>query len=164
MYVFKLLYSYSLSFLCIMEYEDELNNRLERRWLPSTGLKPLYSFRSTPTKYTTFKSVDQYKKVNVPLIEYKEYSTNVFNPGNRAPVEYFMKSIDVESKLRSQFMALQKADQSFYIPDISSEMYNAKGGTKDKEYSEISNIKSRNPPTKLEPFAFGNMTRLYIKK
>lgn len=147
-----------------MEYEDELNHRLERRWLPSTSLKPLYETRPTSTKYTCFHYVDEPKRVNVPLIDYQEYSSNVFNPGNRAPVEYYMKSVDVESKLRSQFMALQKSDQAVYIPDFSSEIYTAKGGTKDKEYTEVSDIKSRNPPTKLEPFAFGNMTRLYIKK
>jgi hypothetical protein len=147
-----------------MEYEDELNHRLERRWLPSSSLKPLYDSRPTSTKYTCFQSVDDPTPSNVPLMEYKEYSSSVFNPGNRAPVDYYMKSVDIESKLRSQFMALQKADQAVYIPDLSSEIYTAKGGTKEKEYTEVSNIKSRNPPTKLEPFAFGNMTRLYIKK
>jgi hypothetical protein len=147
-----------------MEYEDELNHRLERRWLPSTSLKPLYDMRPKSTKYTCFQTVEEPRRSNVPLMEYQEYSSNIFNPGNRAPVEYYMKSVDVESKLRSQFMALQKSDQAAYVPDISSELYNAKGGTKEKEYTEVSDIKSRNPPTKLEPFTFGNMTRLYIKK
>jgi hypothetical protein len=147
-----------------MEYEDELNHRLERRWLPSTSLKPLYESRPTSTKYSFFQSVDQTKSSKEPLLEYSEYSSNVFNPGNRAPVEYYMKSVDIESNLRSQFMALQKADQAVYIPELSSELYTAKGGTKDKEFTEVKDIKSRNPITKLEPFAFGNMTRLYIKK
>lgn len=147
-----------------MEYEDELNNRLERRWLPSTSLKPLYESRPTPTKYTWFQSVSETKKETVPLMKYPEYSSSVFNPGNRAPVEYYMKSVDVESNLRSQFMALQKSDQAVYIPEVSSELYTAKGGDKEKEYTEVSGMTSRNPPTRLEPFAFGNMTRLYIKK
>jgi hypothetical protein len=97
-------------------------------------------------------------------MEYPEYSQKVFNPGDRAPVEYFMKSVDVESKLRSQFMALQKADQAVYIPEVSSELYTAKGGHKEQEYTQVSQMKSRLPPTRLEPFAFGNMTRLYVKK
>jgi hypothetical protein len=104
------------------------------------------------------------KQETVPLMEYQTYSSQVFNPGYRAPVEYYMKSVDVESTLRSQFMALQKSDQASYIPEVSSELYTAKGGTKDKEFTEVADIKSRNPPTRLEPFAFGNMTRLYIKK
>ena len=147
-----------------MEYEDELNHRLERRWLPSTSLKPLYDIRPTSTKYTCFPSVDETAKSKEPLLGYQEYSSQVFNPGNRAPVEYYMKSVDVESKLRSQFMALQKSDQAAYIPDLSSELYTAKGGTKDKAHTEVADIKSRQPPSKLEPFAFGNMTRLYLKK
>jgi len=147
-----------------MEYEDELNHRLERRWLPSTSLKPLYDTRPTSTKYTCFQSTEEPKRVSVPLMDYTDYSSQVFNPGDRAPVEYYMKSIDVESKLRSQFMALQKADQAVYMPELSSELYTAKGGTKDKEYTEVSQMKSRKPPTQLEPFAFGNMTRLYLKK
>ena len=147
-----------------MEYEDELNSRLERRWLPSTSLQPLYDIRPASTKYTSFQSVNKDKVANVPLMTYVEYSPNVFNPGNRAPVEYYMKSIDVESNLRSQFMALQKSDQASYVPEVSSELYTAKGGHKEKEYTEVSQMKSRNPPTRLEPFAFGNMTRLYIKK
>jgi hypothetical protein len=147
-----------------MEYEDELNHRLERRWLPSTSLKPLYDTRPTSTKYTCFKSMEGPKQETVPLMEYQAYSSQVFNPGYRAPVEYYMKSVDVESTLRSQFMALQKSDQASYIPEVSSELYTAKGGTKDKEFTEVADIKSRNPPTRLEPFAFGNMTRLYIKK
>jgi len=146
-----------------MEYEDELNNRLEKRWLPSTSLKPLYDTRPTSTKYTTIQTVEP-RREKVPLMEYPEYSTNIFNPGNRAPVEYYMKSVDVESKLRSQFMALQKGEQAVYIPDLSSDLYSIKGGTKEKEFTEVSQMTSRKPPTRLEPFTFGNMTRLYIKK
>ena len=147
-----------------MEYEDELNHRLERRWLPSASLKPLYETRPTSTKYTLFQSTDQSRRPNEPLMDYPEYSSKVFNPGNRAPVEYYMKSVDVESKLRSQFMALQKSDQAVYIPEVSSELYTARGGTKDELFTEVNQIRSRNPPTRLEPLTFGNMTRLYIKK
>ena len=148
----------------VMEYEDELNHRLERRWLPSTSLKPLFESRPTSTKYTWFNTVDEPRKTTLPPIEYKEYSSQVFNPGDRAPVDYFMKSIDTESKLRSQFMALQKSDQSVYVPELSSELYHAAGGTKRKEFYPIENIKSRQVPTDLDPLLFGNMTRLHIKK
>lgn len=147
-----------------MEYEDELNHRLERRWLPSTSLKPLYDVRPSPTKYTWFQTVDEPLKPKEPLREYQEYSPNVFNPGDRAPVEYYMKSVDVESKLRSQFMALQKADQAKYIPDLSSELYTSPGATRGKEDTPVENIQSRKPPSQLEPFAFNNMTKLFIKK
>lgn len=147
-----------------MEYEDELNHRLERRWLPSTSLKPLFDTRPCSTKYSWFQSMDESRPVKVPLRQYQEYSEKVFNPGDRAPVEYYMKSVDVESTLRSQFMALQNADQAVYVPELSSDMYNAVGGTKGKELAPIEGISSRKAPSHLEPFIYGNMTRLNIKK
>jgi hypothetical protein len=147
-----------------MEHEDELNHRLERRWLPSTSLAPLYDLRPESTKYTCFKTFDEPVKNKVPLKDYQEYSQKVFNPGQRAPVDYYMKSIDTESKLRSQFMALQKASQAVYIPELKSDLYSFPGATKVKELTQIDSIESRKPPPQLEPFTFGNMTRLHIKK
>lgn len=147
-----------------MEYEDELNHRLERRWLPSTSLKPLFESHPCSTKYTWFQTIEEKRVTKEPLRQYTEYSSKVFNPGDRAPVEFYMQSVDIESKLRSQFMALQKADQSQYIPDLSSDMYNIAGGTKTKELTPIEGIKTRQIPTQLDPFIFGNMTRLNIKK
>jgi hypothetical protein len=147
-----------------MDYEDELNHRLEFRNMPSTSLKPLYDFRPSSTKYTWFQSVEEPVESKEPLKQYPEYSTQVFNPGQRAPPEYYMKSIDIESKLRSQFMALQKSSQSVYIPELSSDLYSFPGATKQKELTPIQEIVSRQPPRQLEPFTFGNMTRLNIKK
>jgi len=147
-----------------MDYEDELNHRLESRWVPSAHLPPLFESRPTSTKYTWFQSIDELPRTTVPLMKYPEYSTQVFNPGNRAPVDFYMKSVDIESKLRSQFMALQKSDQAVYVPELHSELYNAAGGTKEKEYAPVENIRSRQIPGHLEPLLFGNMTRLHIKK
>lgn len=146
-----------------MDYEDELNSRLENRNRPSASLKPLFDHRPASTKYTWFQSSDVPRIPKEPLRQYVDYSPKVFNPGNRAPVEYFMKSIDIESKLRSQFMALQKSDQAVYIPEVNSDLYASPGATKQKELTPIS-IPSRKPPSGLEPFIFGNMTRLNLKK
>jgi hypothetical protein len=147
-----------------MDYEDELNHRLEKRYLPSTSLKPLYDFRPSSTKYTLGLSGEKPLETKVPPVQYHEYSQKVFNPGCRAPVEYYMKSVDIESKLRSQFMALQKSTQSIYIPELTSDLYSGAGATKQKEFTPIENIASRKPPGQLEPLVFGNMTRLNIKK
>jgi len=147
-----------------MDYEDELNARLEGRWLPSVSLKPLYDTRPASTKYTWFHSLDEPIQPKVELKQYKEYSSKVFNPGQRAPVDYYLKSIDIESKLRSQFMALQKSSQAVYVPELTSDMYTIPGGTKLKEWTEIESIECRKPPPNLDTFTFGNMTRLQIKK
>lgn len=147
-----------------MDHEDELNFRLEKRNIPSTALKPLYDFRPSSTKYTCFHSIDEPLKPKEPLHNYQEYSQKVFNPGDRGPVDYFMSSIDVESKLRSQFMALQKSTQSVYIPELTSDLYSCPGATKTKELAPIQEIANRKVPRQLEPFTFCNMTRLNIKK
>jgi hypothetical protein len=147
-----------------MDYEDELNVRLEGRWLPSVSLKPLYDIRPVSTKYTWFHSLDDTIQPKVELKQYKEYSPKVFNPGQRAPVDYYLNSIDIESKLRSQFMALQKSSQAVYVPELTSDMYTIPGGTKTKEFTEIYSIQCRMPPANLDTFTFGNMTRLQIKK
>jgi len=147
-----------------MDYEDELNSRLERRWLPSTSLKPLYDARPVSTKYTWFQTVEETKVSKEPVMKYKEYTQKVFNPGDRAPVEFYMKSVDVESNLRSQFMALQKANQRVYVPELTSDLYQSPGATKEKEYTPIANIETRKIPPQLSPLVFGNMTRLNVKK
>ena len=147
-----------------MDYEDELNHRLDKRYLPSTPLKPLYDFRPLSTKYTLFKSTDEELQSKESLKQYSEYSQKVFNPGNRAPVDYYMKSVDVESKLRSQFMAIQKSSQSAYIPELTSDLYTSPGASNVKQHTPIQEIRTRLPPRQLEPLTFGNMTRLNIKK
>ena len=91
------------------------------------------------------------------------YPATVFNPGDRGPVENFMRTVDVESTLRSQFMALQKSDHAIYVPELTSDLYQSPGATKEKEYTPIS-ISYRKPPKNLDPFLFGNMTRLNLKK
>jgi hypothetical protein len=147
-----------------MEYEDELNHRLEGRWMPSTRLKPLFETRPKSTKYTWFQTVEEPTLPKEPLGKYVDYSNQVFNPGDRAPVDFYIRSIDVESTLRSQFMALQKSNQAVYVPELNSDMYTIPGGTKLKELTPIKNIQSRQAPAQLEPFIFGNLTRLHIKK
>ena len=71
-----------------MDYEDELNKRLESRFTPSAQLQPLFDVRSTGTRYTHFKTHDEPKRLDINT--YTNYSQeNVFNPGDRAPVDYF---------------------------------------------------------------------------
>ncbi len=142
-----------------MDYENELNHRLHHRWSPSAPLKPLFEARPVGTKYTWFHSADQPIRSNVPLYTYKDAA---FNPG-RGPVEGFMKSVDTESKLRSQFMALQKSDQAAYVPSFTSDLYQFPGA-KPPANETLIEIPSRKPPPGLETMDFGNMTRLNLKK
>jgi len=143
-----------------MDYENELNKRLETRYFPSTQLQPLFDVRSVATRYTHFKTHET--PVKPDLHNYTDYSQDkVFNPGNRAPVDYFFKSVDVESTLRSQFMALQKSNQAVYVPDTTSDLYNYNCYDNKETFLEV-NLPSRK--TLPENNLFNNMTRLDIRK
>lgn len=104
-----------------LEYDNELNKRLENRNTPSAPLQPMYDIRPVATKYTMFHTVDP--KINSTGSQYHYDPHEIFNPGNRGPVDYFIKNIDVESKLRSQFFALQTSPQAVYIPELNSQLY-----------------------------------------
>jgi len=103
-----------------IDYDNELNERLRPRNIPSSPLQPLYDFRPVSTKYTLFQIKEE--RPPAPEIKY-EYSQNVFNPSNRAPPNYYFQNIDKESSLRNQFTPLQKSDQSVYVPELNSNLY-----------------------------------------
>jgi hypothetical protein len=106
-----------------LEYDNELNKRLESRNIPSALLQPLYEFRPVSTKYTLFHTID---KPQMKSQDSMYDPHRVFNPGDRAPVDYFMKNVDVESSLRSQFFALQCSPQAVYVPELNSQLYECK--------------------------------------
>jgi len=107
---------------------DELNNRIAERNIPSKELQPQYSIRPTSTKYGYMPILDQYNKSSIPLNSYTPYSTKtVFNPGNaKAPWNGFSNNINIESKLRNQFFALQKCEQSEFVTSSTSDLYQTK--------------------------------------
>ena len=104
-----------------LEYDNELNKRLENRNMPSAPLQPLFDIRPVATKYTMFHTVDP--NINSTGAQYHYDPYQIFNPGDRAPVEYFIRHVDVESTLRSQFFALQTSPQAVYIPELNSQLY-----------------------------------------
>ena len=107
---------------------DEINNRISDRNISSTSLQPQYSMRPVATKYGYMEVLDQYKKTTVPLHQYTPYSTkNIFNPGNaQAPWNGFSNNVNVESSLRNQFFALQNCEQSEFVPESTSDLYQTK--------------------------------------
>ena len=145
-----------------IEYDNELNKRISVRDVPSQQLRPLYEVRPVSTKYSFFQTVDERVPSSVPIIDYKPYSTAVFNPGNRAPVDFYMREIDTEMKLRNQFMALQKGNQSVYVPDINSTLYAYPLAVKPEKYS-TTDSKCRLAPVNLAPNTFYNQTRMNLR-
>ena len=113
-------------YYCNLNRNEELNERIYSRNIPSANLDAKFSLRPVSTKYSLLPVVDQYKKANVPVITSAPYNIGkVFNPGNgQAPWSGFANNIDVESVLRNKSFALQYCDQANYIPSTTSDLYN----------------------------------------
>jgi hypothetical protein len=145
-----------------IEYDNELNTRINGRIFPSQTLQPLFDVRPVSTKYTFFQTFEEQPFSNTPIIQYNQYSQeNVFNPGNRAPIDYFMNNVDTESKLRNQFMALQKSIQSTYVPELNSSLYENDMVYK-KEFAPTE-CKTNTLNTNLAPNTFYNYTRYNLR-
>lgn len=114
-------------YICNINRTNELNNRMSLRNIPSQALEPQYGIRPVSTKYTTMQILDQRAQPQMPLPKFATYDAEtVFNPGTaQAPWSGFSENINTESELRNQFFALQKFEQSYYVPRSSSDLYNA---------------------------------------
>ena len=112
-------------YYCGNDRVDELNDRISERNIPSEPLQAQFGLRPVSTKYAVMPILDQRAKSNVPIKQYTTYNNaNTFNPGTRAPWSGFATNVNTESTLRNQFFALQKCEQSNYIPGSNSDMYN----------------------------------------
>ena len=113
-------------YMCQYERQNEINDRISTRNIPSASLQPFYYQVPVSTKYGYMPILDQSKPATVPLNSYPTFSPHTtFNPGNNmAPWSGFANNVNVESTLRSQFFALQNCDQSDYVPSSTSDLYN----------------------------------------
>ena len=104
---------------------EELNTRISSRMIPSSPLEPVLSLRPMSTIYNHFPIIQNQPKSSVQLKSYRTFNVKtVFNPGTaQAPWVGFSDNINTESTLRNQFFALQKSDQSEYVPESRSQLY-----------------------------------------
>ena len=155
--------------VCNIDYDNELNKRVNTRYFPSQELTPNYDPRPISTKYSHFMIKDPPLVSSIPLRTYPEYRTsNVFFPGNRkAPVQHALQQVDVESLLGNRFMALQKNDHAFYIPALQSDLYKHHSSLKNKptktEYTFQPSLVKNVDKCKLAPLTFNNSTRYNLK-
>ena len=150
--------------VCNIEYDNELNVRMNTRTFPSCGLKPNFSFRPVSTKYSYFQTLEEKPEPSVQLKAYKPYNNNncfVPNTDSKPPCEGYFNDINVESLLRNQFMALQKCDQASYIPDSNSSMFMGKSHNILNRQYNVSSVP--NPRCNLAPKRFNNTTKMNIK-
>ena len=110
------------------ERVDELNDRLQSRQFSDKPLAPNFSSRPVLTKYSHFQITDRRAPFQESILPIEQHNVETnFSPAtHRGPPSAFLSNIDVESGLRNQTVALQKSNQSVYVPDSSSELYNVR--------------------------------------
>jgi hypothetical protein len=144
--------------ICNIDYDDELNKRISSRIYPTNTLKPLFETRPVSTKYSFFQTVNEQPICKTKELNYNNYTPqNTFNPGDKAPIDYFINNIDTESILRNQFMALQKSSQSVYVPELNSSLY--ENPQMYYKPDTITNCKTTIPEKNYAPDVFNNFTR-----
>lgn len=113
-------------YYCNQERTNEINKRLYERNIPSTDLQPAFSLRPVSTKYDYMGIFDKRPKANVAIKRQSIFNVETtFNPGNStAPWSGYSANVNDESKLRNQFFALQKCEQSSWVPSTNSDLYN----------------------------------------
>lgn len=159
--------------VCNIEYDNELNHRLNQRYFPSKELQPNFDPRPSCTKYTLFHSNDNPIKSTEELRRYPEFKPHYtfYSGTSKAPVQQALQGVDTESLLRNQFIALQKNDHAYYIPPLESDLYVSKSNVKDAQlnkdlYESIKNVvnPSSRCQQKLSPNIFNNSTRHNLLK
>lgn len=158
-------------FYCNTVKRDELNERISERYLPSSELQPQFSMRPVSTKYSLMPIMDQRMTPEVPINTISTYNVGkVFNPGTRqAPWDGYATNVDVETILRNQVFALQKADKSYYVPSSNSDLYKniAVGRYETQTHEglfEIPSLQNFNPNTlNIANGLFNNSTRQQTK-
>lgn len=105
---------------------DELNDRINSRYFSDSPLQPNIDSRPVPTKYSHFPIVNRRTQLKEPIVPYMDFNQSVnFNPGSsRAPPSGYLNNVDTEILLRNQTYALQRSDQSIYVPSSKSDLYN----------------------------------------
>ena len=113
-------------YICGIDRDVEISNRIAERNMPSRPLQPQFSQRPVSTKYALMPIIDRRAPATVPIHTEPTFSVGtVFNPGNtQSPWSGFASNINDESTLRGQFFALQNCEQKEYVPSTKSDMYN----------------------------------------
>ena len=160
-------------YFCGDDHVQELNERISARNVPSSSIRPAQIHtRAVSTKYAVMPILDQRQKATVPLNKYPTFNgKTTFTPGveRNGPWSGFATNVNVESSLRNQFFALQKCEQSAYVPSSNSDMYNVtvSGRNVEQPFPELfttPQMEPFNPNTcNIGNRIFDNCTRQQVK-
>ena len=154
-----------------IQKDNEISERLAVRNVPSATLQPQFSSRPISSKYEMMPIFDRRAQPTIEIKRTPIYnSRTVFNPGTaQAPWAGYSTNINVESKLRNQFFALQRNEKGIYIPSTKSDLYNVevKGDYVEQPYPQLfeePNLAEFNPNKyNVGKDLFNNNTRVQYK-
>ncbi len=96
----------------VKEIQNQTNNRISSRNIPSHTLQPYISVHPVATKYNVLPLGDKRKHVHTALIQHPTYNThNVFNPGDKAPWSGFNVNVETDMRLHT------------FTPNSSSDLF-----------------------------------------
>ena len=156
-------------YLCGQHEGSIMSNKIYNRNVPDSQLEAMYSFRSVPTRYVKYPALNT--RVIDGVSDKREFYSveDTFNPGNaKGPYSGYVKNLDLENNLRNSYFALQKCNQSVYVPSSESNLYNSMindhTNPKDIAHSllfEKQDLKPFNPDPKNKSYKiFSNHTRV----
>lgn len=107
-------------------FKDENSFRIFTRNMPTLNLDPYLSFSPMSTKYNKNENylTKRQTDLNENLLEYKtSYIPNMIFDPDIVPWKGYRENVNKESVLRNQVYALQKCNQSEYVPSNNSDLY-----------------------------------------
>jgi hypothetical protein len=107
------------------QLNEEINNKIYQRFVPSHSLPPNLSVYPVPTKYVKLGITDNHPHQNTIQNNYQNFQCNtMFCPTlKNGNYNGYSNNIHLESELRNQFVALQKCDAAEYIPNYKSSLF-----------------------------------------
>lgn len=111
-------------YICSNDQHNQTNSEIFKRNIPDQVLEAQFSFRPVQTKYVKFPALNVRHTDNVSEIRTFYDTEETFNPGNsKGPYSGYIKNVDLENNLRNSYFALQKCNQSVYVPESVSDLY-----------------------------------------
>ena len=111
-------------YYCNQNRTTELSNRMADRNKPNQHMQMFFGNRPVQTRQVHMPMLDCRKPSNVGVDLLPVYNNLAhFSGGSSLPFNGYQENVDVESKLKNIIFPIQKAAQSKYIPDSTSDMY-----------------------------------------
>lgn len=109
---------------CNQNRTKVLSDRMFQRNVPSQHMQMFFSPRSVQTRYVHMPMLDCHTPSNTSCESLPTFNNNtMYSPSDSLPFNGYQTNVDVESRLRNIIFPIQKAAQSKFIPDESSDLY-----------------------------------------